>query len=145
MHRKNFLSLGILPAMMLWTTPALAIQQHGGVEGLAAHQLGHLLFLAGLGIILVNMSRRGLKEAGWPQFKAFLRLAFAWNLLTFAGHWAGEYVTPEQFQASDGMVKGFRIASPGDLLFYLSGLDNLILVPAILFLLLALRKWRSAP
>jgi hypothetical protein len=143
-NRKKILSLGVLPLLMLGSTPALAIQRHGGIEGLAAHQLGHLLFLTGLGIILINIHQRGLKGAGWPQFKAFLRLAILWNILTFAGHWAGEQVTQEQFTASDELAKGFQISSPGDILFYLSGLDNLILTPAILFFFLALRKWRSA-
>jgi hypothetical protein len=131
--------------LLLWPSSALAVQSHGGTEGLVAHQLAHGLFILGIGYLFYKIQRARFTGAGWFEFKAFLWLLVAWNLVTFAGHWMREYVEPGKFFRVDGHVVGMTIAGAWDVLFYLTRLDHLLLVPAFLLLLLALRQWRRQP
>jgi hypothetical protein len=131
--------------ILLWATPAPAIQTHDGMEGLVSHQFGHILFIFGMTTLLVSIFRRRLKGPGWAQFKTFLFLAGSWNLITFAGHWLNGSMAPEYFIYVNDRLSGFQITGLSSTLFYLSNLDHLLLVPAFLFLLLALLQWRNAP
>lgn len=143
--KKSLISVSALSIMLSWAAPAHAIQTHDGMEGLVAHQIGHILFTLGMATLLVSIFHRGLKGPGWAQFKAFLVLAIGWNILTFAGHWLREYMAPQYVMDGTGRTCGFQITDLGDGLFYLSKLDHILLIPALLFLLLALRKWRQGP
>lgn len=140
-----FLLFGLV-CTWIWTAPAWAVQQHGGAEGLVSHEIGHILFVTGMVYLLFRIHRLPAhREPGWLQFKLFLWLIILWNALTFTGHWLQEIVDPARFVTANDQILGYRIASPADLLFYLSRLDHLFLVPALVFLLLALNKWwRSA-
>lgn len=121
---------------------AWAVQSHGGAEGLVAHQIGHLLFFIGMGYLLLRLYHLQQKGNGWTEFRAFLWLILAWNLQTFWGHWLNESVPAERFGRLDGDLVSFSVVTGSDLLYYFTQLDHLLLVPAFLFLLLALRKWR---
>ncbi|MCF6291527.1 MAG: hypothetical protein L3J03_11110 [Desulfobacterales bacterium] len=125
-----------------WTSPAWAVQGHGGIEGLVSHEIGHLLFVIGMGYLLFRLYRIPPTGPGWFEFKWFLWLILLWNCLTFTGHWLHEIVDPAHFITSAGRTVAFLISSPADLVLYLSQLDHLLLVPSFLFLLLALKKWR---
>lgn len=122
--------------------PAWAVQTHGGMEGLISHQLGHSLFTIGMAYLLWRLHRLRLTGPGWLEFRTFLWLLIAWNLVTFCGHWLNEFVAPEQFTKVHARIDAFRIDSLLDGLYYLSRLDHLLLVPSFLFLLMALKKWR---
>jgi len=128
---------------LLWPTAALAVQGHGGAEGLVAHQIGHALFIMALVYLFYNINLAGFKEPGWFEFKAFLWLLFFWNLLTFTGHWMSEFVDPGKFSKVGGHVVQMNIDGPWDVLFYLTRLDHLLLVPAFCLFFWALRKWRA--
>jgi|GEM_PF-1408066 len=134
--------LGILVFLTLLTTPSWAVQAHGGAEGLVSHQIGHALFILGMGYLLFRLYRIQMKGSGWFEFKVFLWVIIAWNLLTFSGHWMHECVSPGKFIKSDGSTISFTISSFTDAYFYLTRLDHLLLVPSFAFLVLALRKWR---
>ncbi|MFW8601473.1 hypothetical protein ACOHYD_08320 [Desulfobacterota bacterium M19] len=139
---KKISALTTLCLVILQAVPALAVQHHGGTEGLVAHQTGHLLFIAGMAYLLISTWRERSSASGWPQFTTFLIFILLWNLLTFSGHWLAEYILPSQFQNHAGHHIAFTIHSSADMLFYLSRLDHLLLLPALYFLFLALKKWR---
>ncbi|MEN8142698.1 MAG: hypothetical protein ABFQ82_03760 [Thermodesulfobacteriota bacterium] len=126
---------------VLWPMEVWAVQQHGGAEGLVAHQIGHALFVAGIGYLLFMISRSGLKGSGWLRFKIFLGLIIAWNFLTFSGHWMREFLDPAKLTKLDGKLISYKIDGLADAYFYLTRLDHLLLVPAFFFLYLSLRKW----
>ncbi|MBU0484344.1 MAG: hypothetical protein KKB30_07505 [Proteobacteria bacterium] len=128
--------------IMMAANPAWAVQAHGGIEGLVAHQIGHLLFVVGMGYLLFRLYKIEMVGPGWFEFKGFLWLILVWNFLTFSGHWLNEYVSPAKFAKVDGHTIAFYLRSLTDAFFYLTRLDHLFLVPALAFLLLALRKWR---
>lgn len=125
-------------------SPAWAVQQHGGAEGLVSHQIGHLLFIAGTISLLIRIYYERLTGPGWLEFKWFLRLIVLWNFLTFGGHWLREFIETRKFIVEGGLIVGFHLASFVDFIFYLSRLDHLLLVPGLLFLLAALKRWRLA-
>lgn len=130
----------MVPAHHAW-----AVQAHGGAEGLISHQIGHILFIMGMGYLLFRLYRIPTTGVGWFEFKVFLWLIIAWNLLTFAGHWMNEFVAPEKYIQSEGRTTAFAITNFMDAFFYLTRLDHLLLLPSFAFLLLALRKWRMQP
>ena len=122
---------------------AWAVQQHGGAEGLVAHEIGHILFIAGMLFLLYRMRRPATSGYGWFEFKLFLVLIVLWNTLTFYGHWYHEILNPEKYVRLHGKITGFTLTGFVDALFYLSRLDHLVLLPAFLCLMLALIKWRK--
>ncbi len=122
---------------------AQAVQAHGGAEGLVSHQIGHVLFAAGMAFLLFRIVRTHTAGPGWPAFKSFLWLILLWNLLTFFGHWMQELVAPERYLTADGRTIGYTLEGLFDVLFYLTRLDHLVLVPALLMLLAALRTWKQ--
>lgn len=124
-----------------------AVQQHAGLEGMVVHELGHLLFMAGMFFLLYRMdqpeTRKMTRGSGWFEFKLFIWLIILWNALTFYGHWHQEIISPDKFVRVGGKITAFILSSPVDALFYGSRLDHLVLLPAFLCLLQALRKWRQ--
>ena len=83
------------------------------------------------------------KSPGWKEFKVFVWLIICWNFLTFYGHWHQELIDPAKYLRVNGSTTGFMISGPMDVLFYFSRLDHLLLMPAFLFLLMALTRWRK--
>ena len=124
-------------------SPAWAVQAHGGAEGLVTHQIGHILFAIGMGYLLFRLYHIDQKGLGWFEFKTFLWLITGWNLLTFSGHWMNELIASSKFIKANGQIVFFTIDSFSDVIYFLTRLDHLVLVPAFLFLLLALRKWST--
>ena len=129
-------------ALFSWTVPVYAVQQHGGAEGLVSHQVGHILFISGMGYLLYRVYHSRIIGSGWFEFKSFLWLIILWNILTFCGHWMGEIINPERFIKQGTQVTAFVVTDSFDIFFYLTRLDHLLLVPSFVFLFLALQKWR---
>jgi hypothetical protein len=129
--------------LAFWPLPALAIQTHGHPEGLYAHQLGHLAFLAAMIYVCWEVRRRRLlSRPGFPAlFWACLLLA-GWNLLTFWGHWAEQGMDPGAIDSRAGYLHQLlHITDLGGLIYYLASLDHLILVPALWLFYLGLRAF----
>ena len=129
--------------LMVAVSPAWGVQSHGGAEGLVSHQIGHILFVIGMGYLLVHLYRLHVKGVGWTEFKVFLWLIIAWNILTFSGHWMHEVVDKERFIITNEHVTSFSVSNFTDAYYYVTNLDHVVLVPALAFLLCALREWRA--
>jgi hypothetical protein len=136
-----FIATGVF--LILLSAPAWAVQTHRGAEGLVSHQIAHILFTIGMGYLLFRLYRMPTKSREWTEFKVFLWLIIAWNLLTFTGHWMDEFIAADKFIKSEGHTLAFSISNFSDAYYYLTKMDHLLLVPSFAFLLLALRKWRS--
>jgi len=128
---------------LAWPAPALAVQFHGGAEGLVSHQIGHLLFFIGMVYLLVKVYQEKNTSPGWTEFRGFIWCIILWNILTFSGHWMDEFTNPKDYVLAAGHPVSFRIDQIWDVLFYFTRLDHLLLIPALLLLLLALNKWRQ--
>ncbi len=134
--------LATLVFLLLSANPTWAVQTHGGAEGLVSHQIGHFLFILGMGYVLFRLRTMRLKGKGWAEFKGFVWLLIVWNVITFSGHWMDELVAREKIIRDHANTLYFHVGTLFDAIYYLTRLDHLILVPAFAFLLLALRKWR---
>lgn len=134
----------LLPVLMV-PEVSWAVQQHGGTEGLVSHQLAHILFISGMFFLLYRLHNSPHESPGWSEFRIFIWLIICWNLLTFYGHWHRELIDPEKLISTGNRVSAFRLSGPMDILFYFSRLDHLLLLPAFLFLLAALIKWKKYP
>ena len=143
-YRRLFLSACWLTLFIFEGVPALAVQQHGDPEGLVAHQIGHMLFIAGMLILLVRIYYNKLRGPGWREFQGFLWLVILWNIVTFASHWLFIGTDPRLFHFQENHIVSFSVHTFRDLVFYISRLDHLFLVPSFLLLLLALLKWRRS-
>jgi len=144
LNKRCSLLTGILAAAAFLCAPiqAWAVQQHGGAEGLVAHEIGHILFITGMLFLLYRLHRPATSGYGWREFKLFLVLIVLWNMLTFFGHWYHEILNPEKYVLLHGKITGFTLAGFSDAIFYFSRLDHLLLLPAFLCLMFALLKWR---
>ena len=131
----------IILALCAYSTPAWAAQEHGGLEGMVIHQMGHVLFVVGMLYPLYRIHLQKPLEPGWGCFKAFLWAICLWNVIAFSSHWLGEKITPDQYLTADGSITGLRIDSVTDFIFYLTKLEHLVLAPSLLLLFLALRQW----
>ncbi len=131
----------LLVTLFFPVAQAYGVQSHGGIEGLVSHQLGHFLFTFAMVVLLLQLSEFSLAGPGWNEFRGFLWCIIFWNLLTFAGHLMREEVAAESFTRHDGHVIAFQIDNFSNLLFYLTRLDHLLLVPAFFLLLLSIKKW----
>jgi hypothetical protein len=148
-YRLKFIKIlipgfGCFFAQVLFPESLLAVQSHGGAEGLISHEIGHILFAIGMGYLLFRINRNSIQGRGWFEFKVFLWLILAWNILTFSGHWMAEEISREKYQVISGKIHSFTISGLLDLYFYLTRLDHLLLLPSFVFLFIALRKWRDA-
>jgi len=131
----------IVAVYLLFPAGASAVQHHGGMEGLVSHEIGHALFMAGLIIFLVWI--RGYHEKGWPAFRSGLFLLLLWNILTFSGHLLYEMQDGSRLIRAGGRTVAFHAGSAADLCFYLTRFDHVLLLPAMIFLFIALRQWSS--
>lgn len=121
--------------------PVWAVQPHGGPEGLYVHQLGHILFFAAVvKLWLLMRARFRAASRPWLRMRWSAALFALWNVVAFTSHIFEVRVAmavdrgqaPPAWSAPDGL-------SFLSYLFYLSSLDNLILVPAMLYFYLGLR------
>jgi hypothetical protein len=121
-----------------------ATQTHGEPEGLVVHQIAHLFFTFTMGLLIYWLRKRGLvSRQGWRHIQYAAIFFIAWNLDAFLSHWLLEqtgFITVENIE---GMQ--LRITTIEDLhwlteVYYLTKLDHLLCVPAMLFLLLGLRR-----
>jgi hypothetical protein len=122
--------------------PAYALQTHGALEGLFAHQGAHLFLTVSLLIFLVNIQRSRLKaDKAWRLlFRGTLLLAL-WNIWAFFGHVA-EVFTPEAvFVLLPGQqIPSLLVRSWREVAFYVLKMDHLLCLPALLFFYMGLKK-----
>lgn len=134
----------LLITLFIPVTQAYGIHTHDGTEGLISHQLGHFLFTSAMVVLLLRWSKSHLTGPGWYEFRGFLWVVILWNICTFTGHWMREAMKPDFLVYPNGHVAAFQINTFPDLIFYLTNLDYLFMVPAFFLLFLAIRKWGNS-
>lgn len=137
-------------AGLLHPTHALATQTHGGAEGLFVHQFAHLFFTFSMGLLIYWLRKRRLVSSeGWRYIQYAALFFIAWNLDAFFSHWLLEQSDFITVQNLDDMKIHITTAEGMQWLaevYYLTKLDHLLCVPAMLFLLLGIRRlYKSSP
>ena len=128
--------------LIFWPRAAWALQTHPAPEGLYAHMLAHLFFIATLGIFTYWLHTTGLvRERGWRLIQLSCFMFILWNLDTFTVHWLEHTMTKDTL-ITTGLDWSQRLAITGgwrSWLYYLGKFDHLLCVPAMLFLVFGLR------
>jgi hypothetical protein len=129
---------------ILWPVSARATQTHGGLEGLWVHQTAHLFFALSMGLLIFWLRKRRLTVSrGWRYIQFAALFFIAWNMDTIASHWLQEQsglievrnVAPLQMQIVT--AENWHWLSE---VYYLTKLDHLLCVPALVFLFLGFRR-----
>lgn len=137
-----FAVIGAGIAVLHFPGEALAIQTHGGAEGLYAHQIGHALFFcAAVAFALRLRGNPELSSRGWRCIKASCLLFALWNVVAFTGHLLEEVLPVPVFVGGANPWNSVLADAPPwkALLFYLCKFDHLLAVPAMFFFLRGLR------
>ena len=126
---------------------ALATQGHGGIEGVYAHQFAHLFFIISMGILIYWLRERKLvQEAGWRLIQYSALFFILWNIDTIIVHALDDQfriiqtqpVGTWRVQISDGYSHNFI-----KLFYYVTKLDHLLCVPALVLLYLGLKRLKE--
>ena len=121
-----------------------ATQAHGGPEGLHVHQIAHFFFAFSMGLLIYWLRKRRLTTiSGWRLIQFSALLFIFWNVDAMVTHWLEEQATLLLIQRTSAMQLQLT-AAPGSnwvaLLYYVTKLDHLLCVPALLMLMLGLRR-----
>lgn len=104
--------------------------------------LGIFLFSFAIVYLLFRAYREGYRERGWFEFRLFLWIMAAWCVFTITTGWLHGSLEPESFvRNAGGGIESFIVRDFSGALYYLGRFNDLFLVPAFIFLLLALKKW----
>lgn len=130
-------------ATLLLPASAWALQPHSAPEGLYVHQMSHLLFAGALIYLFLHTRRTPeLQGKGWRYLQLFCVLFAGWNLLALIGHETINLLAVEDFINKSSWNE--QIAgpiSPIKLLYFITKMDHLLYVPALVALVLALRTF----
>jgi hypothetical protein len=133
--------------MALWlltpSAPALATQGHAGIEGVWVHQFAHMFFLFSMLLLIYWLRQAGLvKRPGW-RFIQYAALFFIlWNLDAILVHFLDEQVRAVSVNHLGNWKIQVTAVDGYDWLatvYYLTKLDHLLCVPAMIFLMMGLR------
>ncbi len=120
---------------------AWALQPHSAPEGLYVHQMSHLLFSGALLYLYMHTRRTPeLRSKGWKHLQTFCVLFTFWNMLALVGHEAIKFLKSEDFICANSWHEQIAAPiTPIKVLYFFTKMDHLIYVPALLFLVIALK------
>lgn len=127
-----------LLAGLLFPLPAFAVQVHAEPEGLYVHQMAHAFFAFSMGILIYWLRERRLTaHKGWRRLQYAAFFFILWNLDTFINHHL-EGREDLFAVATPGVFTAWISPNPGvewvALVSYVTKMDHLLCVPAIVFL-----------
>lgn len=143
MKMKKFYFIYFL-LILLFPELLFAVQTHPHPEGLYVHQFGHVLFILAMLFFLVYLNLKPLGMGRpWLYFKLSLFFFLLWNVNAFFAHWT-EVIIPDSHFNKHGNIIYHYIKEPLtfiDIAYYILKLDHFWCVPAMFFMVLALRSF----
>lgn len=134
----------LLIQICLFYTPGLsyALQTHGGIEGLYAHQGAHVFFMLSMIIFALRIYKSNLThKKSWRYLSWGVWLLCLWNLWAFTGHVLALYISNDQITTVESLkTPQLMVYTWRDAMYYILKMDHFLCVPAVLFLYLGLRK-----
>ncbi len=122
---------------------AWALQSHSAPEGIYVHQMAHILFMGALLYLFWHTHHAAVLEGrGWKYLQIFCIVFAFWNILAFVGHEALHLLTTSDFIEVNGVKE--HIVGPVSslkLIYFLTKMDHLLYVPALLALVISLRSF----
>jgi hypothetical protein len=143
MQPRMFLStLGFLVFLWLFPHPALAYIPHvDPKEGLFIRQFSYLFFLVAMFFFYFELNQEKLRKYRGLRFLSWASLLFAlWNLNCFVGQFLALNLDVSLVPGSAGsLTQQVPVANILNWFYYITKLDNLILVPAFYLFYLGLK------
>jgi hypothetical protein len=144
MSRRSFAWTVFATAPFIIPSTAWATQTHGGLEGLYVHQFAHMFFAFSMGLLIYWLNKWELvASSAWRSIQYAAVFFIAWNLDAFFSHWLVEQSGLITVNAIDGMRIQIETPRGSNWLaevYYLTKLDHLLCVPALIFLFLGLKQ-----
>lgn len=135
---------GIVLLILAWPQAALATQSHGGMEGLYAHQIAHLFFIAAMALLMFWLKEKRLEsQEGWRSIQLAALFFILWNADAFMVHFLE--TQPDLIRIADEGMWHLQIDAENglawlEIVYYAAKLDHLLSIPAMWFLFSGLRK-----
>ena len=142
-YKKNISYTFLFCFFLLFTPfPAYALQTHGGIEGLYAHQGAHIFFFLAMVIFALRIYKSELILKGsWRYLSFGIWLLAFWNLWAFTGHMLALSISKDQITTIESLkTPQLIIYTWQDALYYILKMDHLLCVPAIVLLYLGINK-----
>ena len=141
-HKSAKVLVVLFAILGLWASPALALQTHGGPEGLCVHQGAHLYFIVSMIFFSISIHRSGLaKKKAWRLFSRGAWLLILWNLWAFSGHIIESFIPDASFSKLPGQrILSLSIASWQEAVYYILKMDHILCFPAVLFFYFGLKS-----
>ena len=93
------LRLTFIVSLCLSPSNVLAVQEHGGAEGLLSHELAHLFFTFSVTYLFIKISlSKEKKKSPYHELRMASLFFIIWNVITFVTHILREYMDKSQFQ-----------------------------------------------
>lgn len=141
---RRLFGLMTITFWILRPTAAFATQTHGGLEGLFVHQFAHLFFIFSMGLLIYWLRKRQLvSSSGWRYIQHAALFFIAWNLDAAFSHWLleqSDLVAVENLANMQMQITAAHGLEWLAKIYYLTKLDHLLCVPAMVFLLIGLRR-----
>lgn len=108
--------------------------------GYYPHQIGHVFFLFAMAVLIIAIRKMGLlKQKGWRLITWSAGFLLFWNIHTFIGHMVELKVPSGVFVNRDSLLHSSITLNLLTANYLLYRMDNLILIPAAIFLYAGLR------
>jgi len=115
----------------IFPRPALAIQPHGPPEGFYLHQIAHLVFIGALIFFIYKLAQEVQEHRSFRLLAWACGLLVLWNLDCLVGHMSALPISNLDFIGVEGHLKQRLVMSgPSHWIYYVTSLDNVILLPA---------------
>ncbi|MDL2268779.1 hypothetical protein LJC71_02575 [Desulfosarcina sp. OttesenSCG-928-A07] len=128
----------------LSASPVLATQGHSGIEGVWVHQFAHLFFLFSMGLLIFWLRRAGLvKKTAWRYIQNAAFFFIIWNADAALVHFLEEQlIAVEMTMVGGGQVRIDLLRGSDwiSVIYYLGKLDHIFCVPAMICLMLGVRR-----
>lgn len=126
-------AIALLP--LLLPAPAEAFVPHA-YPGIIIHQMGHIFFIVSCVFVMWTIFMNHLhRQKGWRFLFLSQLLFIAWNVDTFVGHMTEYWIEAEQIigeRVGWGYFERTIMLSGKEYLYYITKLDHLLLVPAMM-------------
>lgn len=128
--------------LLLAAGPAGATQTHEDPEGLYVHQISHIFFLFSMGLLVYWIrNRRLIESTGWRYIQYSAILFMVWTVDAFFAHLFDENYTWVHITRVDAWHIHIDASNPFiTVIYYLLKLDHVWCVPAMLLLLLGVKR-----
>jgi hypothetical protein len=145
-NRNNKINFLVVICTWILIAPnyAFATQGHGGLEGVYAHQLGHIFFIISMGSLIYWLRERKLvQERGWQLIQYSALFFVLWNIDAFMVHFLDDQfniIAVKRIGSWQIQLTDLYDNNNLKILYYFAKLDHLICVPALIFLYLGLKR-----